>query len=297
MRTPEFVLVNYVVLISRFDPWRSGQCTCPSKLTFNPYTGCDHACTYCYASSYVPRFSCCRPKKDLIRRLRKEAGRLKGEIVSISNSSDPYPLVEEKTGLMRECLKILSMHDCRLQIVTKSPLVTRDVDLLSTVRSMVSLTVTAVDDCTARLIEPRAPPPSARLKAVQTLISRSVPVSVRVDPIIPFVNDDVEVLIRTLASLGVRHVTTSTFKVRPDGWRRFSGALPDVAEKLKPLYFRDGTVRSGYRYLPEALRFRLMKRVGDLAEKYGMLFGTCREGFGSLNTAVCDGSWLLNKRV
>jgi hypothetical protein len=95
----------------------------------------------------------------------------------------------------------------------------------------------------------------------------------------------------------VRHVTTSTFKVRPDGWRRFSGALPDVAEKLKPLYFRDGTVRSGYRYLPEALRFRLMKRVGDLAEKYGMLFGTCREGFGSLNTAVCDGSWLLNERV
>lgn len=247
----------------------------------------------------MPRFSCCRPKKDLIRRLRREAKRLKGEIVSISNSSDPYPLVEEKTRLMRECLKILSSgtHDCKLQIVTKSPLVTRDVDLLSAVDSMVSLTITTEDDYTARLIEPLAPLPSARLKAVETLISKSVPVSVRVDPIIPFVNDDVEVLIRTLASLGVRHVTTSTLKVRPDGWRRLSGALPDVAEKLKPLYFRDGTVRSGYRYLPEALRFRLMKKVGDLAGKHGMRFGTCREGFGSLNTAVCDGSWLLNERV
>jgi DNA repair photolyase len=120
---------------------------------------------------------------------------------------------------------------------------------------------------------------------------------VRVDPIIPFLNDDVEALMGTLASLGVRHVTSSTFKVRPDGWRRFSGALPDVAERLKPLYFRDGAVRSGYRYLPEDLRFKLMKRVADLAGKYEMRFGTCREGFSSLNTAVCDGSWMMNKKA
>jgi DNA repair photolyase len=132
------------------------------------------------------------------------------------------------------------------------------------------------------------------LKAVEALISKGVPVSVRVDPIVPFVNDDVGALIRTLASLGVRHVTTSTFKVRQDSWRRFNAALPDVAEKLKPLYFRDGTIRSGYRYLPESLRFKLMKKVGELAGKYGIRFGTCREGFGGLNTAVCDGSWMLN---
>ncbi|MEM2108797.1 MAG: radical SAM protein, partial [Candidatus Bathyarchaeia archaeon] len=44
-----------MALISRFDPWRSSLCTCPPKLTFNPYTGCDHACVYCYASSYIPR--------------------------------------------------------------------------------------------------------------------------------------------------------------------------------------------------------------------------------------------------
>ena len=289
--------MNCVGLISRFDPWRSGLCTCPSKLTFNPYTGCDHRCTYCYASSYVPRFSCCRPKQDLTRRLGREAEGLRGEIVSISNSSDPYPLVEEKMGLMRECLRILCEQDCKVQIVTKSSLVTRDVDLLRAVRSMVSLTVTTDDDCTARLIEPRAPPPSARLKAIETLVSRNVPVSVRVDPVVPFVNDDVEGLVKTLASLGVRHITSSTFKVRPDSWRRFSGAMPEVAERLKPLYFRDGVVRSGYRYLPEALRFRLMERVGELAGRYGMRFGTCREGFNYLNTAVCDGSWLLYEKA
>ena len=232
-----------------------------------------------------------------MRRLGREAERLRGEIVSISNSSDPYPLVEEKMGLTRECLKILCGHDCMVQIVTKSSLVTRDIDLLEGIRSMVSLTVTTDDDYTARLIEPRAPPPSARLKAIEVLICKGVPVSVRVDPVIPFVNDDAEDLVRTLASMGVRHVTSSTFKVRPDGWRKFSGALPEVAERLKPLYFRDGVVRSGYRYLPEALRFKLMKRVGELAGKYGMRFGTCREGFSRLNTAACDGSWMLNEKV
>jgi DNA repair photolyase len=245
----------------------------------------------------VPRFSCCRPKKNLIRRLRREAEELRGEIVSISNSSDPYPIVEEKMELMRECLRILCEESCRLQIVTKSSLVARDVDLLGRGCSMVSLTVTTDDDCTARLIEPRAPPPSVRLKAIEALVNKGIPVSARVDPVIPYVNDDVEGLIKTLASLGVRHVTSSTFKVRPDGWRRFSEAVPGVAEKLKPLYFRDVVVRSGYRYLPEALRFRLMKRVSELAEKYGMRFGTCREGFGRLNTGACDGSWLLNEEI
>lgn len=284
-------------LISRFDPWRSGLCTCPSKLTFNPYTGCDHGCTYCYASSYVPRFSRCRPKKDLVRRLEREADRLKGETLSISNSSDPYPTVEAEAGLMRGCLEILSERDCRIQIVTKSPLVVRDVDFLRRVPSMVSLTVTTDDDRVAGLIEPRAPPPSARLKAVETLVDEDVPVSVRIDPVIPFVNDEAVGLMRTLASLGVRHITSSTLKVRPDSWRRFSARMPEVTEKLRSLYFEQGVRRAGYLYLPEALRLRLMENVGRLAKKYGMKFGTCREGFNHLNTAACDGSWLLKEGV
>lgn len=283
-------------LISKFDPWRSGLCTCPSKLTFNPYTGCDHACTYCYASSYVPRFSDCRPKNGVIQRLRKEADGLKGEVLSVSNSSDPYPILEGKTGLMRSCLEILSQHSCRVQIITKSPLVTRDVDLLRRIPSMVSLTVTTDDDNTARLIEPHAPPPSARLRAIETLVDEGIPTSVRIDPVIPLVNDEAESLVRALASVGVRHVTSSTFKVRPDSWRRFSAGLPETAEKLKPLYFQKGVKKAGYHYLPKDLRLRLMERVGDLARKYGMKFGTCREDLSHLNTAVCDGSWLLNER-
>jgi len=285
-----------VTLITSFDPWRSKLCTCPPKLTFNPYTGCDHACVYCYASSYIPKFLNCRPKKDLILRLKREAAKLRGEIISIANSSDPYPNLEAKTGLMRKCLGILSQQDCKIQIITKSNLVVRDIDLLRKMPSMVSLTITTDDDNVAKLIEPHAPSSSERLKAVETLIEKGIPMSVRIDPIIPFINDNTKTLVKTLASFGVKHITGSTYKVKPDNWQRFSIALPKTAEKLKPLYFEKGEKIGRYIYLPKDLRLKLMKTVGVLAEKYGMKFGTCREGLSHLNTAVCDGSWLLKTR-
>jgi DNA repair photolyase len=285
-----------VSLITEFDPWRSKLCTCPPKLTFNPYTGCDHACVYCYASSYIPKFFRCRPKKDLIPGLKREAVKLKGEIVSIANSSDPYPNLEAKTGLTRKCLEILSQQNCKIQIITKSNLVVRDIDLLKKMPSIVSLTITTDDDNVAKLIEPHAPSSSERLKAVEILIEEGIPTSVRIDPIIPFINDNTENLVKTLASMNVKHITGSTYKVKLDNWQRFSITLPKTAEKLKPLYFEKGEKIGRYIYLPKDLRLKLMKTVGALAEKYGMKFGTCREGLSHLNTAVCDGSWLLKTR-
>ena len=282
-------------LISKFDPWRSKLCTCPPKLTFNPYTGCDHACVYCYASSYIPKFFDCRPKKNLISRLKKEAVKLKGEIISISNSSDPYPNLEAEAGLTRKCLEILSRQNCRIQIITKSDLVVRDVDLLRKVPSMVSLTITTDNDATAMVIEPNAPLPSKRLKAVEKLVEEDVPVSVRIDPVIPFVNDNPKKLVETLASLGVKHVTASTYKVKPDNWQRLSIALPKIAEKLRPLYFEKGERKGGYVYLPRDLRVKLLKEIHILAKRHGLKFGTCREGLPFLNTAACDGSWLLKR--
>jgi len=285
-----------VTLITEFDPWRSELCTCPPKLTFNPYTGCDHACVYCYATGYIPKFFNCKPKKDLIPGLKREAVKLKGEIVSIANSSDPYPNLEAKTGLMRKCLEILAQQNCKIQIITKSNLVVRDIDLLKKMPSIVSLTITTDDDNVAKLIEPHAPSSSERLKAVEILIEEGIPTSVRIDPIIPFINDNTENLIKTLASMNVKHVTGSTYKVKLDNWQRFSIALPKTAEKLKPLYFEKGEKIGRYIYLPKDLRLKLMKTVGAMAEKYGMKFGTCREGLSHLNTAVCDGSWLLKTR-
>jgi DNA repair photolyase len=285
-----------VPLISRFDPWRSSLCTCPPKLTLNPYSGCDHHCVYCYASSYIPNFHECRPKKDLPQKLKREAAKLKGETVSISNSSDPYPRMEATAGLTRRCLEILAESNCRIQIITKSNLVTRDEDLLSKAPSTVALTITSLDSEVARVLEPHAPPPAARLRAAEDLIRKGVPVSVRIDPVIPMVNDQPEKLVATLASIGVKHVTSSTYKIKPDNWRRFTAAMPTVAKKLKPLYFKQGERIGGNTLLPQDLRLKLMKRVRDLATANGMKFGVCREGLTQLNTAACDGSWLLNAK-
>ena len=284
-----------MTLISKFDPWRSALCTCPPKLTFNPYTGCDHGCTYCYASSYIPRFSQCRPKKNLIRRLKNEAAKLSGEIISISNSSDPYPRLDAEMALMRGCLEIFSEDNCKVQIITKSSLVVRDIDLLAKIPSMVSLTITSDDDETSRVLEPCAPPVSERLKTVEKLVQKGLPTAVRIDPIIPFVNDRFEKLVETLAALGVKHITSSTYKVKQDGWRRFNAALPEVAAKLRPLYFERGERMAGYVYLPRDLRASLMEKVSASAKKNGMKFGTCREGLSHLNTGACDGSWLLDE--
>jgi len=248
---------------------------------------------YCYASSYISKFFNCRLKKGLIPKLRKEAARLTGEIISIANSSDPYPRLEAETSLMRKCLEILSINNCKIQIITKSNLVTRDVDLLRKVPSMVSLTVTTEDDKIAKLIEPNAPSSTERLKAAKILIDNGIPTSVRIDPIIPTVNDKSENLIKTLAFIGVKHITGSTYKVKLDNWQRFSIALPKTAEKLKPLYFGNGEKIGMCIYLPRNLRLTLMENMAILAKGCNIKFGTCRENLSHLNTAACDGSWLL----
>ncbi len=282
-----------MTLITLFDPWQSSLCTCPKKLTFNPYTGCSHNCVYCYASSYIPQFDRCRPKKDLLKRLAREIAKLKGETVSIANSSDPYPPLERELGLTRECLKILNNSRFRMQIVTKSTLVARDADLLSDAPATVAITITTYDDNVAKQIEPGAPPSSERLKTVDTLIKKGVPVSVRVDPIIPFLNDNPTKLIAELASLGVKHITASTYKVKPDNWRRLRNAMPSLSEKLKPLYFDHGEKAAGCFILPMDMRLKLLSDVRATVVSNQMKFGVCREGLSQLNTAVCDGSWLL----
>jgi DNA repair photolyase len=282
-------------LITPFDPWQSSLCTCPKKLTLNPYTGCDHKCVYCYAQTYIPRFSECRPKKDLLKRLAHEAAALKGQTISLSNSSDPYPRMEKEAGLTRECLRILGKSSCRIQIITKSTLVARDADILREAPATAALTITTADDDVAEIIEPNAPKPSERLKTVETLVQKGITVTVRVDPVIPFVNDDNAELIGKIADLGVKHVTVSTYKARSRDWRRFAAVLPSAAEKLKPLYWSRGERANGCVLLPRDFRLKLLSDVRSSALRCGLEFAVCREGLSHLNTAVCDGSWLLPK--
>lgn len=172
---------------------------------------------------------------------------------------------------------------------------TRDDDLLLKIPSTVALTITTDDDNLAKLIEPFAPSPSQRIRAAQDLINIGVPVSVRIDPIIPSVNDQPQKLIATLADIGVKHLTCSTYKAKADNWMRLAQTMPGVSEKLKPLYFQQGEKVGGSTLLPKELRYKILKDIRDLAETKGMKFGVCREGLAKLNTASCDGSWLIPK--
>jgi DNA repair photolyase len=228
-------------------------------------------------------------------RLEREAAKLRGEIISIANSSDPYPTMEAEKTLTRQCLKILTQRNCKIQIITKSNMVTRDIDLLAKIPTVVSLTITTEDENVAKILEPNVPPPQKRLKAIQTLVKAEIPTTVRIDPVIPYINENPESLIKTLVEMGVKHITASTYKVKADNWQRLSLAMPETAKKLKPLYFEKGEKIARYTYLPKGLRIKLMEKIAVLAKKHRVKFGTCREGLSYLNMASCDGTWLLKK--
>ncbi len=283
-------------LLNEFDPWKSKLCTCPKKYSLNVYTGCPHACVYCYITSYIKSGFKCRIKRNLLPRLRKELENEKWEVkvVTLSASSDPYPKIEEKLKLTRKCIEMLREFGWKLLIVTKSDLVTRDIDLLKGV-SVVSLTITTINEKLSTLLEPNAPPPRKRLEAIKKLKENSIPVCVRIDPIIPHLNDkpsEIEKLVRFLSKLKVDHVISSTYKARSDSLARLSMRFPKLYERLRELY-RRGEKISNYYYLPKDLRYELMSKVKSICSKYGISFACCREGFRELNDNICDGSFLL----
>jgi DNA repair photolyase len=287
-------------LLRLFDPWRSSLCTCPVKYSLHPYTGCSHKCLYCYATAYIGLRES-TPKKNFIENLRKELDKAnRNMIVEMSTSSDPYPPIEDKLRLTRQTLKELFRRGFRVLITTKSSLVTRDVDLLSANRSAVMITITTLDERLSKVIEPGAPPPSERLLALKELAKKGVPVGARVDPVIPFVNDDpaeLSLLVEKLQEVGVKHVVTSTYKAKPDSYRRIVSALPELEDKLRNIYFKGKTYVSGYYYLSLNVRMNLLRPVVNSARKLGLSYATCREGLVTkefFSARSCDGSHLLS---
>lgn len=284
--------------IRPFDPWRATSlCTCPFKYTVNPYTGCAHGCLYCYASSYIRKFFEPRPKPDLLKRAAEDMRWVPpGSIINISSSSDPYQPLELEYGYTRKLLELAAGRYV-IEIVTKSDLVARDVELLARGPSVVSLTITTVDEALAARLEPRAPPPSRRLKAAEKLSESGIPVVLRLDPLVPGLNDALEAVKEVLeaaAAAGARHVVSSTFKARPDSLRRLSEAFPDLIPKLRDLYVEGGERIHGYLYAHPAYRYRVLARVREIARKLGLTFAPCREGLPGLADpgASCDGTHL-----
>ncbi len=283
------------MILRPFDPWKSQLCTCPSKLSLNPYTGCPHGCLYCYASSYIPRFTECRHKADLLRRLARESSKIKpGTLVALSNSSDPYPPQEEELRLSRRCLQILKERGLCAQVVTKSHLVARDAELLSEMKACVAITITSLSESICCKLEPGAPSPARRLEAMAKLSAKGVAVSARIDPIIPGINDtEIEQLAAAVSRAGALHITTSTLKARPEAMKKIISAFPLEGATLEGLFARGSKV-AGSRYLPEEMRRILMQKVKESARREGVTFSTCREGWAGVPGISCDGSHLLS---
>ncbi|MCS4541069.1 MAG: radical SAM protein, partial [Euryarchaeota archaeon] len=196
----------------------------------------------------------------------------------------------------RACLELFKRNDCRILIITKSDLILRDIGLLKDIKTAVTFTVTTLNEKIAKKLEPNAPKPIDRLKTASKLAKEGIPVGVRLDPIIPSLNDaNLESIIKFAKEANIIHLVTSTYKPRPDNWKRLKNAFPEIATKLAPLYFEKGERHHNSWYLPKAIRLSLMKEIKELCAKYNLTFATCREGFPELSTAKsCDGSHLIS---
>ncbi|QDA31987.1 radical SAM protein [Thermococcus indicus] len=276
--------------IRPFDPWKAKLCTCPFKYTLNVYTGCDHACVYCYITSYIPNAFRVRTKEGLLPKLERELRRFnRRHIIALSYSSDPYPTIERELGVTRSVLKLFKRYDVRCLLLTKSEVFERDLDVLSELKCAVGITVTTVDKRKAKLLESNAPSPRARIRALERAKDAGIPVYARIDPIIPFYTwEDFE---ETLDALSfVSHITVSTLKLRPDSKGRMFAKFPELMERLWPLYER-GEKIGGYHYLPRELRFEILREAERKILERGITLGSCREGYRSFPS--CDGSHLV----
>jgi DNA repair photolyase len=161
--------------------------------TINPYVGCQHGCTYCYAR-FMKRFTGHREKWgefvdakiNAPELLRREIGRKRSGRIWISGTCDPYQPLEEKYELTRGCLEILSRHSMPVTIQTKSPLVTRDQELLRGIDSIeVGFSIATADESIRKMFEPNSPPISERLNALERLHSQGIRTFAMIAPLLP----------------------------------------------------------------------------------------------------------------
>jgi len=176
----------------------------PFDRSINPYRGCEHGCIYCFArpthaylglSPGLDFETKLLAKPDAAAILRRELARpsYKVDTIALGTNTDPYQPVERERRITRQILEVLSETGHPVMIVTKSDLVTRDLDILGPMAARglakVGLSVTTLDRDLARSLEPRTPRPDKRLAAIRACREAGVPAGVLVAPIIPAVND------------------------------------------------------------------------------------------------------------
>jgi DNA repair photolyase len=191
-------------------------------VSLNPYRGCEHGCTYCYARptheylglSAGLDFETHVLVKDNAPVLLEKAlrsPRWEPEVVAVGAVTDPYQPVERKLEITRRCLQVFAKYRNPCAIITKGGLVTRDIDVLRGLAEndavAVNVSITSLDDRLRRVMEPRASSPKERLRAVEALAKAGIPVGVMVAPIVPGITDhEIPALVAAAAAAGARTV-------------------------------------------------------------------------------------------
>src|SRR5258708_7220318 len=257
----------------------------PFAWAINPYRGCEFACKYCYAR-YTHEFMELRDGVDFERKifvkqqaaalLQSELKKVKlGEEIAIGTATDPYQPAERRFEITRAILEELARHSgLTIGIVTKSNLVTRDVEILRRVgehnRISVNVTVTTVDADLARKLEPRAPRPDLRLEAVRQLNLAGVDAGVICAPVLPEITDrprDLEAFGKGASEAGAEHIFANPLFLKPCSAAVF---LPFLEENFPALVELYRTRYADRAFLPKGYGQRLSRLMAAVRQKYGI---------------------------
>ncbi len=190
----------------------------PFTWSLNPYQGCEHGCSYCYArptheywgySAGLDFERVILVKREAAALLEKalRAPSWRGEPIMLSGATDPYQPVERRERLTRACLELCLRFGQPVSVITKNALVTRDVDLLAELardrRAAVAISLTTLNEDLRRVLEPRTSTAANRLKAMELLAAAGVPVFAMIAPVIPALNaPEIPALLRAAREAG-----------------------------------------------------------------------------------------------
>ena len=270
----------------------------PFRYSINPYRGCVHGCSYCYARNsheylgfnagldFETKIVVKKQAPDLLRDLLSR-DRYVVEPLMFSGVTDCYQPAEREFRLTRQCLEIAL--ECRqpVSIITKNALVTRDLDLLGPMaeRNLVSvyLSINSLDAEFARAMEPRTSVPAARMRAVKLLAEAGVPVGVMLAPIIPGLNDtEIPALLEAAAQHGARSAGWILLRlpltVRPVFQEWLERTQPLKAAKVEQLIrdTRDGKLNSSEFGKRMRGKGRIAKQIGDMFKLFSRKHGLDR---------------------
>jgi DNA repair photolyase len=253
--------------------------------SLNPYMGCVHRCTFCYVRAFERRAdrpsddrygTSIRVKTNVAEVLRKELGRSswEGESVAIGAATDPYQPAEGRYRLTRGCLQALADFSNPFQLITRGPMIVRDVDVLAEAarRANVGITfsIPTLDEEVWRKTEPSTAHPRQRLRALTTLVDAGIKVGVGMAPILPGISDRPEQLrevVKAARAAGATGVWTNILNLRPGTREHFLEHLAEDFPGQLPRYLELYGDRS---YLPKAESEPVRRQVSALAKELGV---------------------------